>query len=876
LGAAEEQIRMVIKMNIGDSNIEQNKKLKIFISYSHEDNSDEKLYIKQFNKHIVPLKYLIEIWDDCKILPGEDYQNKIDNNLEDADIVCLFISPNFLYSDSCIKEKEKSLELKKQKGIVIIPIILSNCAWMDDKDLSKLLALPTDGNPVSNFKNIDDAWCDVYNGLKKVIEKEMKNKQLEITEKFENFLKDTEILAKAHSQKENVFLEDIFIYPELDIHDNLKKDEKKTTIISSKELLKDILKHSKIVIAGENQSGKTTLCKIIFKELRNNNFIPIYVSGEKINSSGKIEKKISKSFDEQYEKIDLNNIDKERIVPIIDDFHYSKNKENRIEKLSIYSRCIIIVDDIFGLNIKDEKLIGSFDHFKIRELKPSLRNELIKKWINLTDKEYKENSIYEDIDKKTETVESILGNTIGKGIMPAYPFFILSIIFTYETSTTPLQEMTSQGHCYEAFIYFYLLKNGVKPDEADTYINFLTEFAYHIYKEKKDELSPDEFKSFIKSYLNKFNLPIKQNVLLKNLNLIVSKDSFNNYSFQQRYFYFFFAAKYLADYNNENDEIKTDITNIIKNLHVEENAYIAIFIAHHSRNIEILNEIKNNSLDLFNEYKVATLVKDEVKFFDEHLKYIIDESVLHSNTTPEKERDKRLKNQDEAEQFQNEAEQKDNDEDHLVGKELRLAIKTVEVMGSIIKNRSGSLEKTKLNEMFENAMNVYLKILSSLFEYMKSEYYQKYIIDTISKILRKNIEKEEGIKVSDESLKKRAKIIFWNLNFFIVYGIINKIIHSLGSDKLIEIIKKVCDEINTPASFLVKHGILMWYTKNIDSNEIKKKINEKDFSDIAEKNIKFMIINFCSMHQINYKDRQRIETKLKIERKYLITSHKES
>lgn len=146
--------------------MEQSKKLKLFICYSHQDEAP---FIEQFKKHITPLKDngLVGEWYDRKILPGEDYQHQIDNNLEDADIICLFISANCLSSDSCKKEKKKALELRKKKGISVIPIILSPCGWLDDKDISKLLALPTNGKPVTSFQNMDEAWYDFYNGLKK-------------------------------------------------------------------------------------------------------------------------------------------------------------------------------------------------------------------------------------------------------------------------------------------------------------------------------------------------------------------------------------------------------------------------------------------------------------------------------------------------------------------------------------------------------------------------------------------------------------------------------------------------------------------------------------------------------------------------------------
>lgn len=851
--------------------MEQDKKLKLFIIYSHQDNLPENPYIEQFRKHIAPLKDngLIEDWYDCKILPGEDYQSKIDNNLEDADIICLFVSANFLNSPNCKKEKRKVLELRKKKGISVIPIILSHCGWQDDEDISKLLALPTDGKPVSSFQNQDEAWLDVYNGLKKIIEKEIKIKQLKITEEFEKFLQDAEMLTKAHSQKEKVFLDEIFVYPELGKYNTLREYEKE---INSDELLKNLFDYPKIIIAGEGQSGKTALCKMMFKELRKKNFIPVYVYDKENQFKGKIENKISHLFHQQYGGVGINEIDKERIIPIIDDFYLAKNKEKHIKDLSIYPRCIVIVDDIFGLNIKDEKLIGSFTHFKIKELKPSLRHELIKKWVSLANREIRGNDIYKNIDEKTELTDSILGKNIGKGIIPAYPFFILSAIVAYDTFAMPLdQEITSQGYCYQAFIYFYLRKQGVKNDEIDIYINFLTELAFYIYKEKKYELSPDDFTLFMNLYLEKYNLPIKPEILLKNLNQIVLRDSFNNYTFRYPYLYYFFVAKYIAEHF---EDTKEEITKIMNNLHVNENAYIAVFIVHHSKNDNILGEININALCLFDKYGRATLTKDEVKFFDEEVDVIVKAALPSANTTPEMERTGKLKIKDELEQSQKDVKQKeDRDKEDSLEKELRRAIRTVEVMGCIIKNRAGSLEKAKIEEIFEEGMNVHLRILSSFFEIIKNVDGQKVIIDFISDRLRKIIKESEREKreLSDEKLKKYAKTIFWNSNFFVVCGIINKIVHSLGSDKLNESIKKVCDKSNTPASFLVKHGILMWYTKNLQIEGIVEKFNEKDFSETAQRVMRFMVVNHCALHQIDYRDKQKIENKIGIPAKKLLT-----
>ena len=855
-------------------------KLKLFISYSHKDEKD----IEEFIKHIAPLKSngLIEDWYDRKLTAGKEFQSNIDNKLEDADIICLFVSANFLYSTACIDEKINSFELMQKKGVAVLPIILSACGWQEDNDISSLLALPTDGKPISEFDDSNSAWNVVYYGLKDVIENILKLKRLKISDNFSAFLQNTELLSKAHSQKNIVFLEDIFIYPELSKFDDLREYEKK---INSKDLIKNFCYYSKVLIAGENQSGKTTLCKIIFIELRKRNFVPVYIFDRTLQYSGKIENRILKAYESQYEQyIPIEEIDKQRIIPIIDDFHFARKKEKHVNDLSSYNNQIIIVDDIFSFNFKDENIINSFAHFRIEEFNPVLRNELIKKWTHLTDKKngFKsdENTTYKKIDEKTELINTTIGKIFGKGIMPAHPFFILSIINTYDTFAKPLdQEITSQGYCYQAFIYMYLRKQGVGNDEIDTYINFLTEFAFFFHSENKNEISSDEFQSFMKSYLSQFNLPVNQAVLINRLqqSQIISLDNFKNYYFSHQYLYYFFVAKYLSEHIEDSKKI---IDYIINNLHKDENAYITIFISHHSKNSDILDEIILNAYCLFDNYEPASLNDKELSFFDDQLKDIVDAVLPSSNSTPEKERKKRLLAQKRAEELDMNDRNNDGKEENIgLEKELRRSIKTVEVIGHVIKNHAGSLDKPRLQAMFEEAMNVHLRILTSFFELIKKEDEQDEIIRFISNrldiiIVRKSKERrKEGKsdkKPSKEELEKISKTIFWNMNFLTVYGLIEKIVSSIGSNKLTKIIEAICDKNGTPAAYLVKHGILMWYNKNLQVDTISKMINKDGFSNIAKRVMKFMIVNHCSMHKINFKDKQKIEQKFDISSKKLL------
>lgn len=847
----------------------RDKGLRLFVSYSHKDNQNDSSHVQKFIDHLAPLKangLISDVWSDNRIRAGANLEKEIGGNLDDADVVCLLVSANFLASENCMKEKREAFELLKRGRVVVIPIILSPCGWQEDKDIMERLALPADGKPVLSFPDEDTAWQNVYTGLKAVLEKEVRIRQLKITSKHQDFLQGVEMLTETHPQKDRLLLNDIFVYPDLAKYSSLREDK---GTMNSKDLLETISDYSRIVIAGEEQSGKTTVCKKIFEELRSRNFLPVFVFDRETRFEGKMENRVVESLAKQYEGIEAAGGYeelKDRIVPIVDDFYLAKTKERHIQDLSAYPINVLVVDDVFGLNINDQKLTNSFTYFRIEPLKPSLRYDLVKKWVSVRDGGIRDD--YDNIDKETALIETTLGKTIGKGIMPAYPFFVLSVAVAYETAAQPLdQEITSQGYCYQAFIYCYLWKQGAKTDEIDIYLNFLAELAYHLCKSKKHELSPDDLDSFMKSYMATFNLPIERDMLLKNLCLLVAKDSFNNLSFRYRYVYYFFVAKYLAEHSGDADA-KDERDRVLGNLHVDENAYIAVFIAHHSKDLAILRSIEANASHLFEKYPSATLLKDEVAFLDRQADLVAEAALPSGSSTPDKAREEQLQIRDEEERSQEGAEEgEDSTYEIPLERDLREAIKTVEVMGSIMRNRAGSLEKAELERMFRVAMDVHLRIMSSFFDLIRKEDNQEALIGYVSEKLMELSEEERGREkqtISENELREQAKAMFWNLNFFTVYGLIDKIVRSLGSDKLIPISNKVCNDLNTPISFLVEHRVLMWYAKNPQLNVIARKIKESGFSEVAMKLAKMTVVEYCYFHTVSYKDRQRIQNLLRI------------
>lgn len=146
----------------------RNNVVNIFFSYSHIDDE----LLEELHKFFKPLEDKGEVLFlyDKKILPGNLILKDIASMMNVSDIICLTMSQNTLASSACIDERKKALQLAKNKNVKIIPIIFSNCTWLDEEDVKELMALPTDGKPMNQFVKFEDACMDVYKGIMKVIE----------------------------------------------------------------------------------------------------------------------------------------------------------------------------------------------------------------------------------------------------------------------------------------------------------------------------------------------------------------------------------------------------------------------------------------------------------------------------------------------------------------------------------------------------------------------------------------------------------------------------------------------------------------------------------------------------------------------------------
>lgn len=140
---------------------------KAFFSYSHKDESLRDQLEVQFA--MLQRVGIIEAWHDRRLTAGVPIDDSISARLEEADIILLLVSPDFLASDYCYdREMARALERHGEGTARVIPVILRPCDW-HAAPFGKLLAVPRDGKPITRWPDADEAFLDVVNGIKAAI-----------------------------------------------------------------------------------------------------------------------------------------------------------------------------------------------------------------------------------------------------------------------------------------------------------------------------------------------------------------------------------------------------------------------------------------------------------------------------------------------------------------------------------------------------------------------------------------------------------------------------------------------------------------------------------------------------------------------------------
>jgi len=833
--------------------------LKLFVSYSHEDEG----HLNNLRKHLNILKKegIVDHWDDRKLIAGQKLDDEILSHLKEADLIVFLVSIDFLTSYYCYDiELAAAFEQVKNAQSRIISIIVRHCDW-SKSGLQKYVAIPKDAIPISEHDDHDKAWLQVSKEIEKAakdwttiksnkplnLEIVAKNKA-ELTDTFKKKLNDTEVIFQ-HKQKDFIFLEDIFVFPDLK---NLKRDKIELQIGRSDALIPFKAEDSKLLILGSEQIGKTSLAKMYFQRANTNDYLPILINGNEIKNTDFTEL-LEKTIGEQYKNLNLEEfLSFDNKVLIIDDFDKSKlnvrYKKKYIETiLGLFKNIILFSDNILKFDESIRADLSGFSQYEIMPLGHELRNDLIDKWNSIGQAETIDlNTLYAQNDNFTHHINSIL----RKNILPPKPIYILTIIQMLDTATPTDYSLTSYGHCYQALIQKALQKVKISIKDFDSYINYLSELAYFIFKTGKNKIDLSELTIFQEKYSKQYLVRSHEHIINVLLEAGILKRTVNEIYFSYRYIFYFYVAKYVADHLSI---CKTDYEYLCQRMHTEKNANILIFLIHHTKDQSVLDEIYLHASLVFDGVSEAKLDVEDTKHLEQMMEAI--PKLVMEQKNSDEERKKMLKTEDIQEQ---EEERSSIDDENIGDKtlmEINRSARAVEIIGQILRNRQGSLTKNQLYDLTRSAYSSGLKFLGFYLNLTKDE--------ELITFIRQLIQKDDSL--SDDEVAKRVRGVFMMLCYGISYGVIKKISNSIGSKQLMPIFESITkDHPEHPIIQLIQISIHLEFSKEIPQAEVLSLYRSLEKNTIARRLLQELVLQHLYLHDVSFQEQQWVSSTLGI------------
>jgi len=765
-----------------------------------------------------------------------------------------------------------------------------NTIFIDiDKKTHKIYQLNLNGNYYTS-EAITENWVQNHH-------KTHKNNKFLLTDYHEKWLADPGATIYYQYDDESLSLEEIFVFPELKDsfaeEETIKFDDK----FSSESLLNIDEKENKFFVVGSEYIGKTILLKKLYSEFYNIGKIPIFIEGKDIKetSPDSFKKVLTECLNDQYKPEQIESIlqlDYSKFYILIDNFHQCnlplKYKARFIDanfieadERQVFPNVIICGNDYIQfeeLIYKDENFVNPLIHFKNYRILPfgvSMRYKLIEKWYRNKRRNFEENEIIQ----KIEQAERLIDSNIGNNFIPKYPLFILVHLHKIDLERQAEVITSSYGYYYE-----YLIVTAISRKDnilLDSYMTYLTYFAHFLYDEKAHDITEKEFQYFdTEIFRKKERRRIQKEFksilsFLKEVGIIEERNHLLR--IKHNFIYYYFLARYLRN-TLQTEDTKNIIKELVEKLYKDENSNILIFLTHLSKDSYILDTIISCSKNIFREIKPLEINSD-CNSIDSLIESI--PKLIVENEDIKKNREQHRKELESNESFKElpDYNKKENEgaEDEEISKvvlnNLRLSIKTIQVLGQIAKNYHGSLTIDQLHEVVEEVYLLGLRTINSFIILLENntDAVVSLISDRLTEIL-----KEKNIEIDDERKNEIAKRLVFSLCLMVIGSFIKRISFAVGTDKLEETYSELLEKYDWNSVKLIDISIKLDHFHYLPIKYIitaNKTLKKKKLSSII---LRIFVKFYLEMYPESIENLQRLSSELDLDMRTLrLLAHKQ-
>ena len=686
-----------------------------------------------------------------------------------------------------------------------------------------------------------------------------------LRQKFEKELLSLPIPVK-HPHKDNIRLDDIFIYPDLEkVTDNYASRsnyEDSTVLLENNE-------SGVVVVEGEAQSGKSSLLFMLYLAMRDRGLLPVYLRGRDIshpNVSEVIRKAYRSQYDDSKTPFDaFSQSPKDKKILIIDNVLESSLNESGIKELYTsslmsFQRVIVTVDDKFDYSSLAESVSVTIPiiRYRILSLGSVKRNHLIEKWLRLGLDPNTLNTTA--LEREIKLTFDNLDNLLGEQFLPAYPFHLLALLQSLNEASRPFDTTpTYYAYCYNSLLIASFNSVGLSSDKQKGMLKFISELAFFMF-EHRGESKPRRiarkgleqfYETYTKNFLFPFSLGEALDVLSR-ANLFKESDCSGEYKFVYKYLYFFLVAQVLSR-RLHTEAGRKDVEEMCSTAYLEDSANILLFLVYHSGEEGLIENLIFTSMIPFEQYDEITLGTDDPIFASlNNLIGKVEEKIIDADKEPEEERRRELERRDEEVQNviieKNPSQVYDEIANHPVLRDLNQAIRSIRILGQIVKNQRLDIKKDLIVSLLKESYKTCFRVIS---------FYGNYLTDNESDFIE-YIERQSGIERLNRSLlQSQVRNAFMPLLYDFCLKMFSNLSFSVGTQGADDLYTQIADEIGTPAAKLISFTIKSYYGP-MDLSELESLSKEFAGNPMAGHILRSRVLKYVYTNTLSYKKKQQI------------------
>jgi hypothetical protein len=358
----------------------------------------------------------------------------------------------------------------------------------------------------------------------------------------------------------------------------------------------------------------------------------------------------------------------------------------------------------------------------------------------------------------------------------------------------------------------------------------------------------EDLRDLHKEYELAYALSLSFETLLEDLQKATILDTVAGaYRFKYRYIYYYFVASYMKDHISEND-IRACISEMSERIYIEENANILLFLAHLVKDQFAIGEMLSKATKVFGEYTPARLEKDAKIFDPAEIK-----GVSYREIDVAASRKAALERLDEIEEEVRTSEVSSGEQWELQDEvfEFDVAMKTIQILGQMLKNFPGSLRGDLKARLTKECYELGLRALAAAFEAVRES--REELIAQMIEFLKAN---HRGLTSRElEELAMQNVVRFAQM---LSFAVVRHVSHSVGSAALVQTYKRVLEEEGSDAAHLIDLSIKLDHETGfptVDTLRVGRQLKQNDF---AVSLLRYLVVNHFYMFHVDFPTRQSV------------------